>query len=115
MKDSIRKEIFNDYVAKFKELGYDVYSPCNKSPGFHYAYVTDGIHIIYFQISYWGGLEWSTCCVPNKETGTGTRINFEFDGKESVERAFEIEFGKPYSNFEHFAKYQERFHKLEKL
>lgn len=41
MKDDKRKEIFNDYVAKFKELGYDVYSPCSKLPGFHYAYVTD--------------------------------------------------------------------------
>lgn len=115
MKDLEREKIFNDCVAKFKELGYDVYSPYSKLSGFYYAYVTDGIHILYFQIGQWGEFEWSTCCIPSRETGTGIRISFKFDGKESVERAFDIQHGKPYRNFEHFKKYEERFTKLEKL
>lgn len=115
MKDSEREKIFNYYIAKFKELGYDVYSPCSKLPGFYYAYVTDGIHILYFQIGCWGEFEWSTCCMPSRETGTGVRIDFEFDGKESVERAFDIQHGKPYRDFAHFEKYEEKFTKLIKL
>lgn len=96
-----REEIFNNYVAKFKELGYDVYSP-SRSPQFFYAYVTDGTHIIYFQIDNWGIFEWSTRCIPDTKTGTGTRIDFEFTDKKSVERAFAIEYGKAYRDFNHF-------------
>lgn len=101
MNTKKREEIFNSYVAKFKELGYDVYSP-NRWPQYFYAFVTNGTHIIYFQINDWGIFEWSTCCIPSTKTGSGMRIGFEFTGKESVEKAFAIDYGKPYRDFNHF-------------
>lgn len=108
MNTEKRKGIFNDYVAKFKELGYDVYSP-SRPPQFFYAFVTDGTHIIYFQIDDWGIFEWSTCCAPSKKTGSGMMLSFKFKDKESVERAFNTNYGEPYRNFRHFSeRYKKR-------
>lgn len=114
MSTKKREEIFNNYVARFKELGYDVYSP-SRSPQFFYAFVTDGTHIIYFQIDDWGIFEWSTQCVPSRKTGSGMMLSFSFKDKESVERAFSVKHGKPYRDFKHFSEQYKRCGGLKKL
>ena len=102
MNTKKREEIFNNYVAKFKKLGYDVYSP-NRASQFFYAFVTDGTHVVYFQIDDWGIFDWSICCVPSVKTGSGMMISFDFKNKDSVERAFLTNYGKPFRDFKHFS------------
>lgn len=114
MNSEKREDIFNNYVAKFKKLGYDVYSP-SRSPWFFYAFVTDGTHIIYFQIDDWGIFEWSTQCIPSRKTGSGMMLSFSFKDKESVERAFSVKHGEPYRDFKHFSEQYGKRGGLKKL
>lgn len=93
---------FKDAVAQLKEWGFKVYSPTNIFEGtFRYGWVTDGTHILCFHIDDLVGLQFSTVCVPSKETGCGRIIDFDFT-KEGIIKAFQISFGKPYPDFESF-------------
>lgn len=102
MRTETKDQYFKETVEQLKEWGFMVYAPANIfEDDFRYGWVTDGIHILYFQIDDLLGLVFSTECVPSKETGCGRRIDFDFT-KKGIIKAFEISFGKPYPNFESF-------------
>lgn len=110
MDKNQRSKLFDYYIEKFKEYGYDVYSKEGSlKDGFYYAYVTDGTRIIYFQIDPLFGFQWFTVCKPTKETGYGRKIELEFDGRESVEQTMNISYGEKFRNFNSFKKYEEKF------
>lgn len=102
MDFKMKDRYFKETVAQLKEWGFMVYAPANIfEDDFRYGWVTDGIHILYFQIDDLLGLVFSTECVPSKKTGCGRRIDIAFT-KKGIIKAFEISFGKSYPNFESF-------------
>lgn len=116
MDKNQRSRLFDYYVERFKEYGYDVYSKKDAlEDGFYYAYVTDGTRIIHFQVDSLFGFQWFTVCKPTEETGYGRMIELEFDGRESVEQAMNISYGEKFRNFDSFKKYEERFGTFVKL
>ena len=106
---------FKETVEQLKEWGFEVYSPAHIfKDTFRYGWVTDGVHILYFEINDLEGLRWSTECIPSHETGCGKRIECEFS-KEAILNAFKISFGQLYSNFEHFRKHHKKWSDLIKI
>lgn len=102
MKMETKDRYFKETVEQLKEWGFMVYAPANIFEDvFRYGWVTDGTHILYFQIDDLIGLVFSTECIPSKETGSGRRLDIPFT-KEEIIKAFEMPFGKPYPNFESF-------------
>lgn len=106
MKMETKDRYFKETVEQLKEWGFMVYAHANIfENGFRYGWVTDGTHILYFQIDDLYGLQWSTECIPTKETGVGMRIHINLS-KEAIIEAFQIQYGQPYLNFEHFVRRQ---------
>ena len=106
MRMETKDRYFKDAVAQLKEYGFMVYAPAEIfNDYFRYGWVTDGIHILYFQIDDLFGLVFSTECIPSKETGCGRRIDFDFT-KDGIIEAFQTSFGKPYPDFESFKRTQ---------
>lgn len=102
MRMETKDQYFKETVKQLKEWGFMVYAPANIfEDSYRYGWVTDGIHILYFQIDNLLGLVFSTVCAPSKETGCGCRIDIDFT-KEGIIKAFKTSFGKPYPNFESF-------------
>lgn len=104
MNFKIKCQYFNETVEQLKEWGFMVYVPTNIfEDDFRYGWITDGIHILYFQINDLEGLMFSTECIPSKETGCGRRIYIPFT-KEGIIDGFGVSYGKPYPDFESFRK-----------
>ena len=104
MNFETKDRYFKETVEQLKEWGFMVYVPTNIfDKDFRYGWVTDGIHILYFQINYLEGLMFSTECIPSKETGCGRRISIPFT-KEGIIEGFGVSYGKPYPDFESFRK-----------
>lgn len=104
MRIETKDRYFKETVAQLKEWGFMVYALADIfEGGFRYGWVTDGTHILYFQIDDLEGLRFSTECIPSKETGCGRRISIPFT-KEGIIEGFGVSFGKPYPNFESFNK-----------
>lgn len=102
MRMETKDRFFKNTVTQLKIWGFQVYSPTNIFENtFRYGWVTDGTHILYFQIDDLVGLQFSTECIPSKETGSGRRLDIDFT-KEGIIEAFQIPFGKPYPDFESF-------------
>lgn len=102
MNIEVKDRYFRNTVAQLKGWGFEVYAPANIfEDTFRYGWVTDGTHILYFQIDDLEGLKFSTECVPSKETGSGCRVDIDFT-KEGIIRGFETSYGKSYPNFETF-------------
>lgn len=106
MNMEIKDHYFKETVEQLKEWGFMVYVPENLFEGYYrYGWVTDGTHLLYFQIDDLEGLLWSTECIPSKETGSGRRIYMPNPfSKEDVLHGFKVSYGKPYLNFEDFKK-----------
>lgn len=104
MNFETKDRYFKETVEQLKEWGFTVYVPNNiLEDDFRYGWITDGTHILYFQINDLEGLMFSTECIPSKETGCGRRISIPFT-KEGIIEGFGVSFGKPYPNFEFFKK-----------
>lgn len=97
---------FKETVEQLKEWGFMVYAPKNLFEGYcRYGWVTDGTHLLYFQIDDLEGLLWSTECIPSKETCRGRRLYMTNPlSKEDVLNGFKVSYGKPWRNFEDFKK-----------
>ncbi len=95
---------FNEVVEQLKEWGFMVYVPNNIfDDDFRYGWITDGTHILYFQIDDLYGLQFSTEGISSKGLGCGCRIKIPFT-KEGITKGFGVSYGKPYPDFESFKK-----------
>ena len=104
MNFKMKCQYFKETVEQLKEWGFMVYVPTNiYEDDFRYGWITDGTHILYFQINDLEGLMFSTECIPSKETGCGRRISIPFT-KEGIIDGFGVSYGKPYPDFESFRK-----------
>lgn len=104
MNFKMKCQYFNEVVEQLKEWGFMVYVPTNIfDKDFRYCWITDGTHILYFQINDLEGLMFSTECIPSKETGCGRRISIPFI-KKGIIKGFGVSYGKPYPDFESFRK-----------
>ena len=102
MRIEEKNRIFNETVEAVKGFGYEVWTVASLfDSDFRYGYVTDGYRILYFQVNELKGLEWSTVCVPAKDTGSGCRIYVELT-KESIETALSYSYGQSYKDFNNF-------------
>ena len=102
MNIKMKDQYFKETVEQLKEWGFEVYSPSDIfEDTFRYGWVTDGTHILYFQINDLEGLQFSTQCVPAKNTGSGCRVEIDFT-KEGILKGFGVTYGKPYPDFETF-------------
>lgn len=85
MKMETKDRYFKETVEQLKEWGFTVYAPANIFEDvFRYGWVTDGTHILYFQIDDLIGLVFSTECIPSKETGSGRRLDIPFTKRKSL-------------------------------
>lgn len=118
MRWEVIDKTFKETVELIKSFGFDVYCPedlLDKNE-FRYGYVTDGKHILYFQVvRLFAEVQWDIECIPHEDTGNGKRINLNPITKENIIDAFNIKYGIPYENFEQFKKMEEKCHKLIKL
>lgn len=106
---------FRETVAQLKEWGFAVYAPANIFEGtFRYGWVTDGTHILYFEINDFEGLHWSIECVPSRETGSGMCVDVGFS-KEGILDALNVSYGAPYPNFESFQRAQKKWYDIVRL
>jgi len=98
-----------DIIDLVKSLGFKVYM---KNPKDTWLYFTEGDKIGYLQEYYYGGYSISTCCIPNKQCGSGFALGQvdKIDYK-TLKKAFYIpcwansmdrESSKPWPNFESF-------------
>lgn len=99
-----KDKYFKEVVSILKSFGFYVWTHENIfNDNFRYGWVTDGVHMLYFQIDDLEGLKWSTECIPSKETGSGCRVHISYPlEKEKIENAFKVKHGTPYRDFEHF-------------
>ena len=104
MNFKIKFQYFKETVEQLKEWGFMVYVPTNiHEYDFRYGWVTDGTHILYFQIDDLCGLRFSTECISSNGIGCGCRIKIPFT-KEGIIKGFGVSYGKPYPDFESFRK-----------
>lgn len=103
-------------IDLIKEFGFDVYIPDSEFYSGDYCYITNNIHILYLELSYFGTIRASTECIPSKVTGTGLSLGQFIVTKENILKAFDIKYGKQYDNFEHFKHaYEKTYFKLKKI
>lgn len=111
-------ETFKETVKLIKSFGFDVYCPeglLNENE-FRYGYVTDGKHILYFEVAYlFAEVKWSTRHIPKEDMGSGVSIDLNPITKENIIKAFNINYSTPYKDFEQFKKKEEKWRKLIKL
>ena len=111
----IRDSYFKEAVKTIKDLGFDVYVPEHIFKGsFRFGYVTDGTHILYFEVSEFGDLNWGTVHIPSLD-GDGVLVTVPTITKENILRTFNVSYGKPYADFEHFRKSREKWCNFIKL
>lgn len=103
-------------IDLIKGFGFDVYIPDSEFYSGDYCYITNNIHILYLELSYFGTIRASTECIPSKATGSGLSLGQFTVTKENILKAFDIKYGKQYDNFEHFKRaYEEIYFKLKKV
>lgn len=104
MNFETKDRYFKETVEQLKEWGFTVYVPNNiLEDDFRYGWITDGTHILYFQMDDLFGLQFSTEGISSKGNGCGCRIKIPFT-KEGIIKGFGVSYGKPYPDFESFRK-----------
>ena len=104
MNFKMKCQYFNEVVKQLKEWGFMVYVPTNIiEHDLRYGWITDGTHILFFQINDLEGLMFSTECISSNGIGCGCRIKIPFT-KEGIITGFDVSYGKPYPDFESFRK-----------
>ena len=63
-------KLFADFVQTLKENGFKVYTACTDED-VSWAHFVKNNKVGYMQLSYWGGLTFSTCHKPCRNFGTG--------------------------------------------
>ena len=79
MNFETKDRYFKETVEQLKEWGFTVYVPNNiLEDDFRYGWITDGTHILYFQMDALFGLQFSTEGISSKGLGCGCRIKIPF-------------------------------------
>ena len=88
-------KLFVDFVQTLKENGFKVYTACTDED-VSWAHFVKNNKVGYMQLSYWGGLTFSTCHKPCRNFGTGFGLyDYNKSGNinptiEDAEKAFMI-------------------------
>jgi hypothetical protein len=64
-------ETLNNLAEALNAQGFQIIAPAKPSTYFHYF--KDG-KMCYVQVSYFGGFDFSMCCKPRRDTGSGVGI-----------------------------------------